>query len=232
MQSSKVLGLFGFALLLLSGCVTPPNHTGSVPATSGGAAETPGYRVVKTLKTGRVDSNGRFIDAPANEWDLHVTLRAIPGAFAGHPVDRHSMLIPIRFGNSFDLSMSDLEEAIAPLAQRATGQTTASGISVQPTDTRFLRVATFYYDARAGEDVMGAGFFDPATREHVTLSYFDRPCTVRGTVQDGDGTISIALDIPAAGLYWVRTDDTDPVHSKMTAANPDTVLWYLNFARQ
>lgn len=231
-QSPKILGPFGLALLLLGGCVAQPNHVVSLPAASAGPAATSGHRVVKTLRTGRVDSHHQLIDAPANDWDLHVTLRAIPGAFGGHPLERHSMLIPIRLGDAFDLSMSELEETIAPLAQRASEQTTASGVSVQPAETRFLRVATFYYDARSGADVMGAGFLDPATGEHVTLSYFDRPCTVRGTVQDGDGTVSITLDVPAAGLYWVRSDDTDPVHAKMTAANPDSALWYVNFARQ
>jgi len=232
MQSSKILGPFGLALLLLGGCVAQSNHVVSEPVASAGPAATTGHRAVKTLKTGMVDSNARLIEAPANDWDLHVTLRAIPGAFGGYPVERHSMLLPIRFGDAFDLSMADLEDTIAPLAQRASEQTTASGVSVQPAETRFLRVATFYYDARSGADVMGAGFLDPATGEHVTLSYFDRPCTVRGTVQNGDGTVSIALDVPAAGLYWVRSDHTDPVHAKMTAANPDSVLWYVNFARQ
>lgn len=232
MQPFTILGLFGVALLLLSGCVAQPDQVASAPVASAGSAATSKHRVVKTLRTGRVDSHRQLIDAPANDWDLHVTLRAIPGAFGGHPLDRHAMLIPIRLGDTFDLAMSDLEDTIAPLAQRASEQTTASGVSVQPAETRFLRVATFYYDARSGADVMGAGFLDPASGEHVTLSYFDRPCTVRGTVQDGDGTISIALDVPVAGLYWVRSDDTDPLHAKMTAANPDSVLWYVNFARQ
>jgi hypothetical protein len=232
MPMSKVLAALGCALLVLGGCASPSNHHGSAPAASVAADAVPVRPDVKTLKTGRVDSEGRLIDAPANEWDLHVTLRAIPGAFGGYPVERHSMLIPIRFGDAFDLSMSDLETSIAPLAQPATEETTESGVGVQPADTRFLRVATFYYDARSGKDVMGAGFLDPATREYVTLSYFDRPCTVRGTVQDGEGTISIALDVPAAGFYWVRSDHTDPVHAKMTAAHPGATLWYVNVARQ
>lgn len=217
MRLSKHVHAIGFTLLLAA-CATPADHGAVAPAEQ---------RNTKALKTAMLDAGGEPVDAPANQWDLQVSLRAIPGAFGGAPFATHSMLIPIHIGESFALPMSELEASMTQLAQRASEQTVASGISVEPADTRFARVATFFYDSGSGRDVMGAGFLDAVTRETVTLSYFDRPCKVRGTVREGALQISVAMDVPAAGFHWVRTDTTDPTHWKMVREDPDATLWYV-----
>jgi hypothetical protein len=128
--------------------------------------------------------------------------------------------------NDFLLPAADLESTVASLAQPANAFMLASGIVVKPSETRFLRIGTFFEDTALPNELLGAGFIDAASRESVGLYYFDRACSVTGDYHEDDLVISFSLNIPGPGLYWMQTDSADPKHWQAKSVDPKSTLWY------
>lgn len=56
---------------------------------------------------------------------------------------------------------------------------------------------------------MGGGFGEK-TGTHAMMVYFDRACRYRQQVMEGEDWVDVAVDIPAAGIYWIRSDEISP----------------------
>lgn len=209
------IGLVMTVSLVLHGCkTTGAVGTGPIENTS------------KRFKTVVMNSSYELIQSKDEGRMLAVSLRPIPGALVGKPAQTEVMHVPVRVGDDVVLSMTDLEGAIAPLAQAANAMMHASGLVVMPLETRLLRVGTFFRDDDVPDKEFGAGFLDVARVGGVVLIYFDRPCTIGGDLLDDDHVISFSLTVPRAGLYWMGTDKTNPRHWKATMVDPSTALRY------
>jgi hypothetical protein len=209
---------------LLTGCASRKNEDGAAQAASN--APRPAEHTIKLIKTVVMNKSLELVKSEEYGQSLLVSLRPIPGSLAGMPVMTNSLLIQARLGDDFRLSMAELERTVGPSAESADAGMLASGVVVSPSDTRFLRVGTFFQESPSPNALLGAGFIDAARRENVTLAYFDRACSLVGDVHIDDRVISFALKIPGAGLYWMGTDRSDPVHWHAKLVDPNATLWY------
>jgi hypothetical protein len=146
---------------------------------------------------------------PVNEWDLHLSFGVIAGAFTGTPLARNVILIPVAFDREFAIPMAPVQRTVAPYAQPLTAAQAAVGTVVTPAQTRFLRLSAFIADKKTGNSVMGGGFGEKLGARAM-LTYFDRPCTLRERTMEGDDLVDVSVDIPAEGMYWVRSDEVSP----------------------
>jgi hypothetical protein len=217
LQLLKRSGQLALALLLLNGCAAPPGREGLATSTTDSAA---------TFEVLALNEAHELIPSRAADRSLSASFEAIPGALMGPVLGDPVLLVPVRFGVSFDLRLTDLERSIAPLAQAENAAMHALGVIVQPTATRLARIGTFFHDPGLKRDVLGAGIFDSLSRENVMLVYFDRSCTVRGEMQALGKTVSISLNIPKAGLHWMRLTDTDATHQTLSDDAPKAGLWF------
>lgn len=212
----------GMGLVLVTGCaVTPPPIIEPLVAAEGG----------RVLKFVVIDRQRDLLVMAPDPRTLNASLRAIPGALSGLPSPHHALLVPVHPSMDFELSMTALEAAIAPLAATATPAMRDSGIRVAPDSTRMARVGTIVFNSASGRDVMGAGFIDAnaTTSKDVSLVYFDRACDVQGEETDYGVMYTYALQIPAAGLYWLRFDAASPKRVQVSLADPRTTIWFAGY---
>jgi hypothetical protein len=146
---------------------------------------------------------------PANDWDLHVILGVIPGAFTGEVDAAPSMLLPASFGNKFTVPYALVERRLAGAAQLSWRALFPGGLTITPWNTRFLRVSTSLHDKKTGKNVMGGGFVRENDSNQM-LTYFDRACTVKGDQIEREVRVNVDLAIPAPGLYWLHAQQTGP----------------------
>lgn len=133
----------------------------------------------------------------------------ITGAVWGPPDTEPLVFAPAPFGATMTLPLKELEQKIRPIASPATPQSLEAGLVVQPEDTRLARVGTFFADKEQERYVFGAGFVDENTGDFLVLVYFDRPCTLSGTVTGQELPTHYQVQVPAAGLHWLRTRKID-----------------------
>jgi hypothetical protein len=221
LQFLKRSGQLALTLLLLNGCAGPAG--GERSAEPSIVSTTSGARAMKVVATNK---GNETVSSRADERNLSASFRAIPGALVGPVVADSILFIPVRFGETIALPLADLQKSIAPLASPEIAGMLAIGVVVQPSDARFVRVGTFFYDRDKERDVLGAGMFDADTGENIMLAYFDRPCTIRGVVQAEGKAISISVDIPEAGMHWIRLADVDATHQKLFNDASNTPLRY------
>lgn len=209
-------------LVLVTGCtITPPKIIEPMAATEGG----------KILKFVAADPQHDLSEMVSDTLTLNASLRAIPGALSGRPSPQHALLVPIHPNMDFELSMTALEAAIAPQAAAATPAMRSSGIRVSPDSTRMARVGTLVFNSASGRDVLGAGFIDAdaTTSMEVSLVYFDRACSVRGEATEYGVTYAYALQIPTAGLHWLRLDAANAKRVQVSLADPRTTIWFAGY---
>lgn len=130
-----------------------------------------------------------------------LALPMLSGTFIGAPedvglnlqVDDYS-----RVGVDFTGVSSLIERSIS-------SQPNDGALQIIPSDTRFGRFGTFAFEPTSGASLGRTGFLDEAASQYLWLTYFDRPCQVRGRQPLPDGThLDYHVDIPDAGLYWLR----------------------------
>lgn len=80
-------------------------------------------------------------------------------------------------------------------------------LHLNPTETRFLRLGTLvnYADRRV---YSYSQFRDQISGNALFLTYFDRPCSLRGTVITGFQS-EWSVDIPKEGFYWLMASRID-----------------------
>lgn len=217
MRFRERVGQCILALGFLSGCAGA--RAGEHPVSP--AAGEP--RMLKAVTLNRALD---VIQSRADAGSMGASFRPMPGALIGSVFSDPVLLVPVRFGENFSLPLSDLARSIAPVAQPANAQTLGMGMVVTPAETRLARLGTFFYDGDTKKDVSGAGMFDALTRENMMLMYFDRPCTVHGDMQALGKTVSIALDVTAPGVYWIRLAEVDATHQKLIVDASNTPVWY------
>jgi hypothetical protein len=220
MRLAKLVTVMG--LVLVTGCaVTPPALIEPQVAGAGG-------RILSFIV---IDRRTQLLETMPDTRTLHASLRAIPGALYGVPSRQHAQLVPMHPGMNFELSMTALEAAIAPLAATATPAMRAGGIRMVPDSTRIARVGTVVFDSALQRDVLGAGFIDaeatPST--DVSLVYFDRACDLEGEETQLGVTYVYALHVPAAGLHWMRFDAADPSRVRISLADPRATIWFAGY---
>ncbi|MCR9279508.1 MAG: hypothetical protein NXH85_16240 [Pseudomonadaceae bacterium] len=189
------------ALLLavaLAGCTATPS-----PGAMSESTEQP----LPALDT-VVFSVGYYLDLDAAERadlgpapTVALALPLLSGTFIGAPADV-GLNVHVddydRVGVDFNGVSSLIERSIS--RQPVDGE-----LQIEPSDTRFGRFGTFAFEPRSGASLGRTGFLDEAASEYLWLTYFDRPCQVRGRQPLPDGThLDYHVDIPRAGLYWLR----------------------------
>lgn len=212
-------------LYLLTGCAAIDTDAPTFQLASKDKSIKAKERTAKLLKTTVMNKELELVEHGDEDRILYVSLRAIPGSLAGMPLLTKPMLIRTRLGDDFALPLADLQSMI-DLAEPANASMRASGLVITPSDTRLLRIGTFFQADISPKELLGAGFVDTVKHQNVVLAYFDRACSIAGNVHEGDLVISFSLKIPNAGLYWLRSDNTDPKHWQIELEDPNTTLWY------
>lgn len=212
-------------LFLLTGCTVVKKDAPTFQLASKDKSIEAKEQAAKLLKTTVMNKRLELVENEDEGRILYVALHPIPGSLGGMPLLKNSMLIRTRLGDDFALPLGDLQSMIE-LAEPANASMRASGIVITPLDTRLLRIGTFFQADTTTKELLGAGFVDTARHQNVVLAYFDRACSIVGNFHEGDLVISSSLQIPNAGLYWLRSDNTDPKHWQIELEDPNMTLWY------
>jgi len=167
----------------------------------------------------------RLLDADGIEWprdatnDLHYALALVPGTIFG-VADRTTLRQFNAEKAYLDLDMTDLSAWAAKGAQ-TWHHGDSEPFAVTPNDTKMARIIPAAYAGKRGSR-FGVGFHDLLERRNLALLYVDRGCKVQspasGTAPDSAadggaaaGAARYALDLPHAGLYWVRMAPGEPI---------------------
>jgi hypothetical protein len=226
MRSFHAIWIIYFILFLVTGCVAVNKDAPTLQLASKDKPIQAGEHTAKLLKTAVMSKEHELVENEDKERLLYVSLHMIPGSLAGMPLLKKPVLIRTRLGDDFVLPLAELQRIVDPLAEPANTSMRASGIAITPADTRLLRIGTFFQADFPTKELLGAGFVDMVRHQSVALAYFDRACSIVGDVHEGDLVISFSLKIPNAGLYWLRSDNTNPKHWQTKLEEPNTALWY------
>ena len=191
-----------FMLLAIEGCTSlDPKPTGSTGS------------LVTVVATAMNDPNAGTEWLPTGL--LSVSFSAVRGSIFGSPTEEDLVRIPVLIGKDIALNFTELEARIEPLAEPPSNPT-FDGVAFDPPATRIARVGTFFFSETNLRYAAGAGFKDAATNDHLLLVYFDRSCSVRGTMGVQEQSAEINISVPAAGLWWLRVTQIDENRSKLT----------------
>lgn len=151
-----------------------------------------------------IDDENQVVDAQYQPRHLVLVFPYIPGQLFGTPGSDLLFTVLLTPDDTLQLDLSralpGLQAGVDTL--QATGET--AGLSARPARTRFARIGTFPFDAKTREPLGAGGFIDGETREHLLLTYFDRPCVLSGTLVIDGAAYVHDIRIPAAGFHWLR----------------------------
>lgn len=185
-----------------------------VSVLTGCTIATPGQNAVDSPEPSPLDlqtiifSVGYYLDLDAaTRADLGpaptvaLALPMLSGTFIGAPEDV-GLTLQVDDYNRVGVDFS----GVSSLIMRSISSQAAGGaLQIVPSDTRFGRFGTFAFEPSSGISLGRTGFLDEAESQYLWLTYFDRPCQVRGRQPLPDGThLDYYVDIPDAGLYWLR----------------------------
>jgi hypothetical protein len=177
----KYIGLL-FSILVLCGCAST-NQTAT-------------YKYSISLKPSMSEEAfGKATDNHAMQLDLGV----IPGALYGSPLKNPRWFVNLSDSYASNLNITKFEIELSKAAKTHDGSLPYS-LNVNPADTKFVRVSTFGLIANSKTRFGGA--FQNNSNEYVLLVYFDKACSVSGTVNFGkEGIYTHEIEIPKAGIY-------------------------------
>lgn len=197
------LALVTVSVLSVVGCQAPQTSTPVTERESKAAPALPSQDVVFSVEYYQ-DMDAALPAGISATPEVFIALPMLSGRFVGSP---------------FDVGLTELIDDYDQVAMDFVGvaeridQSISSimhgdqtiGIEIQPAATRFARFGTFAYEPRSGNGLGRTGFIDAEDGDYLWLTYFDRPCTVRGRQPLPDGTyFDYAVDIPRAGLFWLE----------------------------
>lgn len=107
---------------------------------------------------------------------------------------------------SFVFPLAEMADEMKKMSRAFDASETA--VLLEPASTRFARISSYAVREFDGELLGRASWTDPLTRAELILVYFDRSCRMLGSVLHGNEEILVDLQIPAAGLYWLRKHRT------------------------
>jgi hypothetical protein len=147
-------------------------------------------------------------DSVRSEWrntDPTLALGAIPGDIRGSP-NRTLQFVHLIETAVVAINTEEFSAEMQREMSRETDDLLISGLSVEPSDTRFARISVVLM--RKGSPVAGmaVGFIDADSHEPMTLFYFDRPCRVSGTLPGDPGMpspVTYDVEVKKAGLTWL-----------------------------
>jgi hypothetical protein len=179
-----------------SGCSAPPSRP--VPC---------GEEATTTLKV----TGGCAEDCSR----LFAYFPVVQGDVMGSPSTPSVLAVQASANGLITVPLGELARKVRPFAKRFQARLPGARLSAQPAGLRIARVGTFFYDNNF-EITSGGGFRDPANNDYFTLIYADRSGTVKGLLPVKDEQITAYtydLDIPSAGLHWLRISQSDPTHA-------------------
>jgi hypothetical protein len=155
---------------------------------------------------------------------MSLDLGSISGAIWGGP-DRTLQSDRVERAPTIGIDFTGLAAAASRQASTMVPNSHNQGLTIDPPDTRFVRISTgiaYVAGPRAGE--VAVGFLDTQSKAGLTLVYFDRPCRLLGTQEfpRADGgkrimTFDVTIDKP--GLSWLeRTREGPDGRSTMSQA--------------
>lgn len=164
----------------------------------------------------------RILDARGLEWPrdaangLRYALAVVPGAIFG-VADRTSLK---QIGVSKAQLELDMVELSAWARKSAKPWQVGDGlpVTVKPAETQVARVMLAAFQGEGGSSY-GVGFHDLGLRRNLVLLYVDRACTIESADDGAAASVNYALDLPAAGFYWVRTAPGEAIEG----VDPDTL---------
>ena len=216
MRKLKFARLIGLALLVLAGCQAPPQR----PVSTTGNLEL--ELIVR--RAAPVDA-----DASSSPRDVLVWMMTSGGgAFVWPPKD---VLIQtsVREGDTFSVSLNDIEAALKLAAKETTGVEPSYGVSYDPSAARVSRLSTFAkIPNEAGVDYF-TSFQEKLSTRMLILIYVDRPCTIRAPERMVDGRPRLAIDavLPHAGLHWLVVDNGSSGVEYLHATRPQGEVAYV-----
>lgn len=158
--------------------------------------------------------------------DVQPVLHFIPGAIFGTPSPD---LVPLRIASmgatEIQFPLYLVSAGIDSLAQPLTPEARASGLTVDPEATRFVRMGTFFLP-RTGSYLDGAGIHVVDSDDVLVLVYVDRPSVITGTVFSGEAGFVHKLAFEESGFHWIRMD---PGGGDVTNAQSDVEAVFMSF---
>lgn len=136
----------------------------------------------------------------------------------------------------FTLDLADLERALAAAATGLAPRPEAPGFSIHPAATRLARLQLASLDNLWQPVPAVTGFLDRGSGDELALVYVDRPSRISGRIDLGrTGTFVDAfaetrtrftglydhdLDLPRAGLHWVRIQHAGEGRFRISRSEP------------
>jgi len=159
----------------------------------------------------RIDSSVEFV-GPDN---IHLSEEQYPkavilmfpyvtGSIFGTTSPAPVYIVPVDRQLNFSLNLTEKIAEIAKAAAPLTEEWRSIGLTVEPGNTRIIRIATFPY-SYATKDLIGVGgFIEPVSRNTMILVYVDRACEIKGEVDSGREHYSHHLLFSGKGFHWIE----------------------------
>lgn len=156
---------------------------------------------------------------PLRSSEFQLAFSLIGGDFFGAPTTedfvRPRVSEDLKLSVDFNDYRSQIEQAIT------TGSVAEGRVRVDPSTTRFGRVATFTMDPSLRRRAGYTAWADDGDARGLMLVYFDRPCTVVGSFTEEGHTYRYNVVIRRAGFAWLgRMPISEVVSETRVVARP------------
>jgi len=193
MALSKLL--LPLCIICLSGCTTDQVITGSDP----------------TVGITRIDSSVEYV-GPDNihlseeqyPKDVILMLPYVTGSIFGTTSPAPVYIVPVDSQLNFSLDLTEKIDEIDKAAAPLTEEWRSIGLTVEPANTRIIRIGTFPYSFVTEDSIGVGGFIDPVSRNTMILVYVNRACEIKGEVDLGREHYSHHLIFSGKGFHWIE----------------------------
>lgn len=154
-----------------------------------------------------LDTFGNPVTSERTNTDPTLALGAIPGDIRGTP-NQTLQYVHLLETSVVAIDAGEFGAKMRGNMAHETDDFLISGLSVEPSDTRFARITAIFLRKGSPAYGMAVGFINAYSYEPMTLFYFDRACHVSGTIPGEPGMpspVTYDVNVKKAGLTWIAT---------------------------
>ncbi len=150
------------------------------------------------LTSSHCTNDNRSFEGYRKNESMTLLFPSIPGGVWGNPTNDILHYTPAIPSQKFSLKLP------ADMAGKAT-ELTQQGLSIEPINTKILRLGTFHSYPDYQRAIGGGGFYQTKTGDFLILVYFSNPSVVTGTLPASGDLHEFNIKVKKKGWSWIKS---------------------------
>lgn len=148
------------------------------------------------------------------ESDLNLIFPSIPGEIFGNPSS--NIIYSTSPNKNYTFSLK-----LPKKAENYSSKLKEKSLTIEPADTKIMRLGTFNYLPKYKNGIGGAGFKNISNGNFVVLVYFSKAANIAGELLSGTERYVHNIVVDKSGWHWIEITESEPGNFELTTYNGD-----------